>query len=67
MNPNKESSGNRTVEELTNEVQSLREQLKKAHAENERLRKALEEALRSLKRQAAPFSKGKPKTMPSRC
>ena len=66
MNPNKESSGNRTVEELTNEVQSLREQLKKAHAENERLRKALEEALRSLKRQAAPFSKGKPKSDPKR-
>src|ERR1700756_2028603 len=66
MNPDKESSGNPSVEELTKEVQSLREQLKKAHAENERLRKALEEALRSLKRQAAPFSKGKPKSDPKR-
>jgi transposase len=44
----------------------LREQLNKAHAENERLRKALEEALRSLKRQAAPFSKGKAKSDPKR-
>jgi transposase len=66
MNPDKETSGNRTVKELTKEVQSLREQLKRAHAENERLRKALEEALRSLKRQAAPFSKGKPKADPKR-
>jgi transposase len=64
MNPDKESSSSPAVEELTKEVQSLREQLKKAHAENERLRKALEEALRSLKRQAAPFSKGKPKSDP---
>src|SRR5213594_279612 len=59
MNPDKESSDNPTVEELTKEIQSLR-------AENERLRRALEEALRSLKRQAAPFSKGKPKSDPKR-
>ena len=64
MSPDKEAGRSPTVEELTKEVQSLREQLKKAHAENERLRKALEEALRSLKRQAAPFSKGKPKSDP---
>jgi len=38
--------------------------LEKAEKENERLRKLLEEALRSLKRQAAPFSKGKPKSDP---
>ena len=67
MNPDKKSSGrNPTVEELTKEIQSLREQLKQAQAENERLRKALEEALRSLKRQAAPFSKGAPKPHPQR-
>ena len=67
MSPDKETAGHSpTVEELTKEVQSLREQLKKAHTENERLRKALEEALRSLKRQAAPFSKGKPKSNPKR-
>jgi transposase len=40
--------------------------LDKALAENERLRKDLEEALRALKRQAAPFSKGKPKRRPKR-
>src|ERR1041384_8701057 len=66
MRPDRESSGNPTVEELTKEVQGLREELKNAHAENERLRKALEEALRSLKRQAAPFSKGKAKSDPKR-
>src|SRR5207244_6620067 len=66
MNPDKEFSSNPTVEELRKENQSLREQLKKAQAEIERLRKLLEEALRSLKRQAAPFSKGKPKSDPKR-
>jgi transposase len=66
MNPGQESSGNPSVEELIKENQTLREQLNKAQAEIERLRKALEEALRSLKRQAAPFSKGQPKSNPKR-
>jgi len=66
MNPGKPSSGNPSVEELIKENHSLREQLNKAQAEIERLRKALEEALRSLKRQAAPFSKGQPKSNPKR-
>ena len=66
MNPDKEFSSNPTVEELLKENQSLREQLKKAQAETEWLRKLLEEALRSLKRQAAPFSKGEPKSNPNR-
>src|SRR3989442_2303346 len=66
MNQNKEFSSNPTVEELLKENQSLREQLKKAQAETERLRKLPEEALRSLKRQAAPFSKGEPKSNPNR-
>src|SRR2546427_4674617 len=66
MNPDKESSGKPTVEELIKENQSQREQLKKAQAEIERPRKLLEEALRSLKRQAAPFSKGKAKSDPKR-
>lgn len=64
MNPGKPSSGDRSVEELLKENQSLREQLNKAQAEIDRLRKALEEALRSLKRQAAPFSRGQPKSNP---
>jgi transposase len=66
MKRDRKSSGGATVEELTKEVQDLREQLQKAHAEIERLRKALEEALRSLKRQAAPFAKGQPKANPKR-
>src|SRR5437660_160236 len=55
-----------TIAALTEENQSLREQLQQAQAENERLHKALEEALRSLKRQAEPFSKGAPKANPQR-
>jgi transposase len=66
MSADKESRHSPTIEELSKEVQSLREQLKKAQAEIERLRQALEEALRSLKRQAAPFSKGEPKANPNR-
>jgi len=64
MSASKESNEAATKEELVREVRSLREQLKKAQAEIERLRKLLEEALRSLKRQAAPFSKGEPKSNP---
>jgi transposase len=59
------------VEQLEKEVEFLRKdrdatqrRLDKALAEVERLRKELEEALRSLKRQAAPFSKGGPKPNP---
>lgn len=65
MSPDKEPC-NPTVEALLKENQSLREQLKRAQAEIERLRKLLEEALRSLKRQAAPFSKGEPNPNPKR-
>src|SRR5436309_8347723 len=61
------------LKEIEKEVDFLRKdrdatqrRLDKAHAEIERLRKALEEALRSLKRQAAPFSKGQPKANPKR-
>ncbi|MSO22117.1 MAG: hypothetical protein EXQ58_02445, partial [Acidobacteria bacterium] len=39
-----------SVEELPKEIRSLREQLQKALAENQRLRQQLEEAVRSLKR-----------------
>jgi hypothetical protein len=35
-------------------------------AENERLRRLLEEALRASKRQAAPFSRRRPKTHPAK-
>ncbi len=49
---------------LTDKIEKLEDKLDKALAENERLRKELEEALRSLKRQAAPFSKNQPKADP---
>jgi transposase len=58
MSP-EESRQAEIIEKLTKENENLR-------AEVERLRKQLEEALRSLKRQAAPFSKGKPKARPNR-
>ena len=70
--PNKGDQSDRT-KELEKEVDFLRKdrdatqrRLDKALAEIERLRKQLEEALRSLKRQAAPFSKGGPKPNPKR-
>jgi predicted nucleic acid-binding Zn-ribbon protein len=53
------------VDFLRRDNVSLQRRLDKALAENERLRKELEEALRSLKRQAAPFSKGNTKSDPS--
>lgn len=52
------------VEALEKENSSLQRRLDKALAEIEALKKELEEALRSLKRQAAPFSKGGPKPDP---
>src|SRR5437016_14602910 len=59
-----ESSESARVEQLTRENETLRRQLEKAQAEIERLRKELEESLRRLKRQAAPFSRGKRKKKP---
>src|SRR5438105_1433776 len=56
-----ESSESARVVQVTRENETLRRQLQKAEVEIERLRKELEEALRSLKRQAAPFSRGKRK------
>jgi len=54
----------RPARETREGEQELRERIEKVLAENERLRKELEEALRSLKRQTAPFSKGEPKPNP---
>lgn len=61
--PNRGGSSERE-KELERRVESLEGQLERALAENERLRKQLEEALRANKRSAAPYSKGKPKTDP---
>src|SRR5207253_3503620 len=46
--------------------QRLHEKLERLREENERLRNELEAALRAAKRQAAPFSRGKPKSNPQR-
>jgi len=54
------------VDLLRKDRDGTQRRLDKALAEIERLRKELEEALRSLKRQAAPFSKGDPKPNPKR-
>lgn len=60
---NKEHSKNilfqSTKEELVDQILDLRDKLSTAHAENEKLKKSLDEAQRAGKRQAAPFSKGK--------
>jgi len=62
-----------SIEELWRELRQLRarvEQLERENAElrreNARLREALEEARRSGKRQAAPFSRGKKKERPKK-
>ena len=61
--PNRDGSSDRE-KELERRVAFLEQQLGRALAENERLRKQLEEALRANKRSAAPFSKGEPKSNP---
>ena len=61
--PHREGSSDRE-KELERRVESLERQWGRALAENERLRKQLEEALRANKRSAAPFSKGEPKSNP---
>jgi transposase len=64
MNP--DESRQPTTDELQQRIQSLEKQLERALAENQRLRKELEEALRGQKRQAAPFTRGKGKKKPKR-
>src|SRR5262245_58805908 len=44
--------------------QALQRRLRELQAENERLRRQLDEATRARKRQAAPFAKGQPKPNP---
>src|SRR3989449_11770638 len=63
--PNRGGSSDRE-RELERRAESLQQQLERALAEIERLRKQLEEALRANKRSAAPFSKGNPRVTPSR-
>ena len=51
---------------LSEEITRLRRENQELKAEVERLRRALEEALRSAKRQAAPFSRRQPKAHPQK-
>ena len=46
--------------------QALQRRLRELQAENDRLRRQLDEALRAGKRQAGPFAKGEPKPNPSK-
>ena len=47
-------------------IARLEREIERLQAENERLRRALEEALRTAKRQAAPFSRRHPKANPEK-
>ena len=63
--PNRDGSSDRE-KELERRAESLQQQLERALAEIERLRKQLEEALRANKRSAHRFPKGSPRRIPSR-
>jgi transposase len=52
------------IQRLQKESERLREERQRLRQDNERLRKDLEAAQRAAKRQAAPFSRGKPKANP---
>jgi transposase len=54
------------LERAREQVERLHRENKRLQQENERLHRQLEEALRAAKRQAAPFSRGKPKANPKR-
>jgi transposase len=53
-------------EHTAEEIARLKQEIEVLKKENERLRRLLEEALRAAKRQAAPFSRQKPKAQPQR-
>jgi transposase len=54
------------TEHRRKELERLEEENQRLREENQRLRKDLEAAQRAAKRQAAPFSRGKPKANPQR-
>ena len=56
----------RRNEQLERENERLEEECRRLREEIQRLRKELETAQRAARRQAAPFSRGKPKTRPKR-
>ena len=53
-------------EHTAEEIARLKQEIEVLKKENERLRRLLEEALRAGKRQAAPFSRQKPKAHPQK-
>jgi transposase len=55
---------NEENQQLQKEYQRLQKEYQRLQKENERLREDLEAAQRAAKRQAAPFSRGKPKPNP---
>jgi transposase len=57
---------NEENEQLQKEYQRLQKEYQQLQKENQRLREDLEAAQRAAKRQAAPFSRGKPKPNPQR-
>jgi transposase len=57
---------NEKNQQLQKEYQRLQKEYQQLQKENERLREDLEAAQRAAKRQAAPFSRGKPKPNPQR-
>jgi transposase len=54
----------RERDQARKEAEHLQKELERLHEENKKLRKELETAQRAGKRQAAPFSRGKPKSRP---
>jgi len=52
------------TEHRQKELERLKEENQRLREENQRLREDLEAAQRAAKRQAAPFSRGKPKPNP---
>lgn len=55
-----------TPEELDKQLERLQSENERLKRENDRLRQELEKALRLVRRQAAPFSRGEPKAKPKR-
>src|SRR5690349_18420761 len=56
----------RELDRAQQEIERLRKEIDRLKQESERLRRELDTALRASKRQAAPHSRGEPKSNPKR-